>query len=69
MMQALAEQGGPSMRDLFAGKERAVFFRASVRDYLLRDCGYQPRRATRVGELMHKALGPALEALRKPDAA
>ena len=64
MLQALTEQGGPSMRDVLAGKERAVFYRASVRDYLLRECAYQPRRATRVAELMHRALGVALDALR-----
>lgn len=57
------------MRDVLAGKERAVFYRASVRDYLLRDCGYHPRRAARIDELMHRALSPALDALRPQDAA
>jgi hypothetical protein len=69
MLQALAEQGGPSMRDVLAGKEKAVFFRASVRDYLLRECGYQPGRAAQTDVLMRKAFGIAVDALRPPDAA
>jgi hypothetical protein len=69
MLQALAEQGGPSMRDVLASKEKAVFYRASVRDYLLRESSHQPGRAARISELMRKTFGIAVDALQPPDAA
>jgi hypothetical protein len=69
MLEGLAEQGGPSMRDVLAGKERALFHRMSVRDYLLTECRYQPERPERVQELLDKAWEPAMDALRPPSAA
>lgn len=69
LLQALAEQGGPSMRDVLAGKERAVFHRSSVRDYLLLECAVQPRRATRVSQLLDRAFRMAMDALRPADVA
>lgn len=69
MMQSLAEQSGLSIRDVLAGKERAVFFRDSVRNYLLQECGHNPRRPERIEQLMHEALEPAMHALKPPEAA
>ena len=69
MLQALAEQGGPSMREVFAGKEHAAFHRSSVRDYVLRECGYKPGRSARTSELLDRAFGLAMDALRPADVA
>jgi len=64
MLEGLAEQGGPSMRDVLAAKERAVFHRMGLRDYLLQEARLRPRRTQRVQELMDKAWEPALDTLR-----
>jgi hypothetical protein len=69
MLEGITEQGGPSLRDVLAGKERAVFFRSSVRDYLLVERGLNPAHSQRVSALLEKALDPALDALRPPAAA
>lgn len=69
MLEAITEQGGPSLRAVLAGKERAVFYRSSVRDYLLLERGLNPDHSQRVSKLMGKALDPALDALRPPAAA
>jgi hypothetical protein len=69
MLEGLADEGGPSIRDVLAGKEHAVFFRSSLRDYLLIERDLHPGHTERVSELMHKALDPALAALQPPDAA
>jgi hypothetical protein len=69
MLEGITEQGGPSLRDILAGKERAVFFRSSVRDYLLVERGLNPAHSQRVSTLLERALDPALDALRPPAAA
>jgi hypothetical protein len=69
MLEGLAEHGGPSMRDVLASKERGVFFRTSMRDFLLVECGLRPRRTQRVSRLMNAAIDPALRELEPPDAA
>lgn len=64
MLEALAEQGGPGMRDVLAGKEKAAFFRMSVRDYLIHECRYRLRRSHRVDAQLQWALDLPLEALQ-----
>jgi hypothetical protein len=69
MLQAVAEQYGITMRDVLAGKAEARLFRTSVRDYLLRECGYQPRRPDRIAELMLTAHAMVLSAFPAAGAA
>jgi len=69
MLEGLAEQGGPSMRDVLASKESGVFFRTSMRNFVLIERQLQPRRPQRVSALLEKVLEPALRELEPPGAA
>jgi hypothetical protein len=69
MLEGLTERGGPSLRDILAGKEKGMFFRSSVRDYVLVERGLNPAHSQRVSTLLGKAMDPALDALRPPAAA
>lgn len=63
MLEALAEQGGPSMREVLAAKEHGALFRDSVRNYLLLERRDVLRRSDRVQSLFDKAWQPAVDAL------
>jgi hypothetical protein len=62
MLEGLAERGGPSLREVLAGKERAHLYRSSVRNYLIFEAGHPMRRPQRVDELMNQAWAPARRA-------
>jgi hypothetical protein len=68
MLQALAELG-PAACATCCRKEGAVSYRYSVRDSVLRECGFWPGRAARISELLDVAFAMALDALRPADLA
>jgi hypothetical protein len=62
-LEGLAENGGPSLREVLAGKRKVALFRDSVRGYLARECRYSYARSQRLAGLVDKAWRPAREAL------
>ncbi|RAO44007.1 hypothetical protein ONO86_03645 [Micromonospora noduli] len=69
MIEALQEQGGPSMRDVLEGKQNGNLYRSSMRDYLIHERRFTLRRSERVSRLMHKAWTPALAEFKPTEAA
>jgi hypothetical protein len=63
LLEGLAENGGPSLREVLAGKQKAALFRDSVRAYLTRERRYNYARSQRLARLVDKAWRPAREAL------
>jgi hypothetical protein len=66
LLEALAEQGGPSLRDVLVDKERSALATSSVRDYLYHGRGDRSLRSDRVSALMNKAWDLALAVLQMP---
>lgn len=59
MIESLQETGGPGLRDILEGKRSADLYRASVRDYIIRERGLNPRRARRLEPMWESVLDGA----------
>ncbi|MYS80335.1 hypothetical protein [Embleya scabrispora] len=59
MIEALQGTGGPGLREILEGKRNADLYRASVRDYIIRERGLNPRRPRRLEPLWESILDAA----------
>lgn len=67
LIEALQEEGGPSLKQILEGKSKSNLSRASVRDYIIAILRRQPSHSRRLESLWLQAVGPVLDTVAEAE--